>query len=63
MSKWISVKDKLPENGDLLLLSDKEQITMGWYSRPIKEFIQCNTWVDLTKFVTHWQPLPEPPKD
>ena len=52
---WISVEDKLPEENDRVLVyvpdmkgSDCEiQISKGWA---------------LHKFVSHWMPLPEPPK-
>ena len=62
MSKWISVKEKLPSDGSYLLFSDGTQIGMGWFNHARKEFIQVNTWADMTDWVTHWQPLPKPPK-
>jgi hypothetical protein len=68
MSKWISVKDRFPEIGRQVLVyiltegedyayedirishlgSDKE-----WGGYPI---------ITDSKYVTHWQHLPEPPK-
>lgn len=59
---WISVTNRLPENGDYILMSDGRQIAMGWMNQSRKEFIQVNTWADLTESITHWMPLPELPK-
>jgi hypothetical protein len=63
MSKWISVKEKLPSDGYYLLFSDGRQIGMGWFNHGRQEFIQVNTWADVSTMVTHWMPLPELPKD
>ncbi len=63
MSNWISVKDKLPESRIPVLLSDGYQMCIGWFNTQRKEFIQVNTWDNLTELVTHWMPLPEPPKE
>lgn len=63
MSEWISVKDRLPEgykdvlvcfenssgyHVDITFYSDKLDYGEGWY---------------LTADITHWMPLPEPPKE
>lgn len=53
--QWISVKERMPEDNDRVLAyfpdmngSDCEiQISKGWA---------------LNKFVSHWMPLPTPPK-
>jgi hypothetical protein len=60
--QWISVKDRLPEDGSYILMSGGSQITMGWLNFSRKEFIQCISWTNLTESVTHWMPLPEPPE-
>lgn len=64
-SEWISVEDRLPENGTarvLVFLAD------DWFTKPIGEnkidtdrFIDGN-WVRWGRHVTHWMPLPEPPE-
>jgi hypothetical protein len=63
--KWISVKDRLPENRDDVLLCRKwwneiRNPQMGWYNEVSR------SWFDLSNReihnVTHWMPLPEPPK-
>lgn len=61
MMTWISVKDRLPENGENVLIATK----MG----DVREFIYyeaSQSWeiYDIymaNDLVTHWQPLPEPP--
>lgn len=68
--KWIEVNQQLPKNNQpvLILLIDETEtepcysfITVGYYC-PIE-----NTWIrDLQHSddypVSHWMPLPEPPK-
>lgn len=58
---WISVKDKLPEiNQNVMVFIDRNHINHN----PI-DFAFCT----YTKYgfslsrVTHWKPLPEPPKE
>ena len=66
MSEWISVKDKLPENIDgeskNILFYDfmKEESFKGFYDFFYHRF--CDMDHEEYKFVTHWMPLPEPPK-
>lgn len=64
-SEWISVEDKLPElNKEVLVVwSDSE---IGFASRIKSECKEERwNWDIATLFdgkITHWQPLPEPPK-
>ena len=59
-SNWISVKDRLPEEGENVL-------TYG--ARPFYDVFYINRLINkesgewLYDGVTHWMPLPEPPKD
>ena len=48
MGKWINVKDRLPESA-------------GWYL----VFFRGKKWPFDNHYhkVTHWMPLPEPPKE
>jgi hypothetical protein len=64
---WISVKDKLPELGESVLLIDAyESQYVGW----LHEFTTSSSihWQYsyccgcAATSVTHWMPLPEPPK-
>jgi len=61
MSEWISVKDKLPEPMKAVLIISKST------GIPFFDGIAID-WVRDGKFnrfkkVTHWMPLPAPPKE
>lgn len=66
--KWISVKEKLPNSNDCVLVisNDSAHIVAAYYNAESKEWSQyyncCKYWGELN-FVTHWMRLPEPPKD
>ena len=61
--KWIPVTERLPENGEYVLCFCRANIVCvlrrdkggDWYENP--------THVYMSGFVTHWMPLPEPPKE
>lgn len=58
-SEWISVEERLPDNGETVLTVDNEgyMIVASWY--------ELGGWllpVCRANPVTHWMPLPEPPK-
>lgn len=62
--QWISVKDRLPENRKLVLAID-EFGEMAVCEAKIDYqyiFMLYNTSHQI-KNVTHWMPLPEPPKE
>lgn len=80
-NEWISVKDRLPENGGLYLVCCESLIKGGndtvWMVRFTPKykgiFLEENKayWyetdhefgdIDVTEHITHWMPLPEPPK-
>lgn len=71
LMEWISVKDRLPEEGELVLTitiarPDFPEYRLDYtiivthsdnpYFWACRLTDECNT-------VTHWMPLPEPPKD
>lgn len=64
MSEWISVKDRLPENGKIVLAYSKEKgVTFThrlWFHQTDRPFVI--EYEGMVK-VTHWMPLPEPPKE
>lgn len=59
MSEWISVEDRLPEfNKKVLVYIDSKEIhTDEYIDRGYAEY-----FVVWHSCVTHWMPLPEPPK-
>ena len=68
-SKWIPVTERLPEDDEVVLIMCKiGKMFVGYHKHlyPGYEFWQILTARDSTKkityTVTHWMPLPEPPK-
>lgn len=60
MNEWISVKDQMPVDGVYALTFG------GFESMQIAEFSHGEWWDDTgykAGNVTHWMPLPEPPKE
>lgn len=67
--KWISVEERLPDdrgnfitkihcdNGDWIEVNTFDHTEKEWWHDAV------NRTVKATEFVTHWMPLPEPPKD
>lgn len=67
MRNWVSVEDKLPNMGKDVLVYKSGNILIG----TLAIYNECTHWAIFTplanefflcKDVTHWQPLPEPPK-
>ena len=63
MSEWISVKDELPESHEPFIARDK------WGGISV---VKQRSWGDpdwlvgglqLSRDITHWMPLPEPPEE
>lgn len=65
MSKWISVKDKLPEDGEYIVTAadpnNPDDVHVGWdeYHKDGNGWIEYDG-VYSVHIVTHYQPLPEP---
>ena len=62
MSEWINVEDRLPENEDMVLTAFKCTYIYNAciYRDMVFECMQSGD--NVVDDVTHWQPLPEPPK-
>lgn len=68
LPKWISVNERLPIVGDKVIVAIKDEsgdsafvyTYTGWYSGNGKKWIVDD---DFNNYVTHWMPLPEPPKE
>ena len=70
-NNWISVDDRLPEKPDMYLVcgwcqeSDVPMMTTAEFVSGcgrVNGWIPDNKWIVCTT-VTHWMPLPEPPKE
>lgn len=58
-NKWISVKDRLPDSGeDVLVYTVYGSFDVGFYASNCKEWC-CYALIEGVK-VTHWQPLLKP---
>lgn len=67
--KWINVEDRLPESheekADCFLVTDGTFMWMAYYACKEWQFAECTDSpyvIDWTE-ITHWMPLPEPPKE
>lgn len=68
---WISVKERLPEGADYVLVCCTMKVTskIDYVNAVTMAFVCEEGFVDveldevITEGVTHWMPLPEPPKE
>ena len=62
MSRWIKCSDELPPVFTRVLVYGK---WFGNYITTVGMVDNKGTWKHLPvlEFITHWQPLPQPPKD
>lgn len=60
VQQWIPVTERLPEVGQRVIVSRPGKVEQGVW-------LGTNGWWKVyganTKAVTHWMPLPEPPKE
>lgn len=66
MTDWIDVKERLPENKTNTIATNGKETYLVYYHQ-IPESKRDDAWYipysDLyLEKVTHWMPLPEPPK-
>lgn len=63
--EWISVKDRLP-NEEMVLVSaasvdaEKPYMSISYYDKTAGWCLVPMLWIDS---ITHWMPLPDPPKE
>lgn len=62
MSKWISVYDRLPDEGTVVLAAGKRSATTGEFQGTVLDK-KYWYWKGSIKTVTHWMPLPPIPKE
>ena len=67
-SGWISVKDKVPESNEIVLVSAQDKDGDRYHALAVR--YPCGDWDSTDEYfnqwdgeVTHWMPLPEPPKE
>ena len=60
--KWISIKDRLPEDGEAVLTCKNGLVEVQVYEKKRNGWINGD-WFWSMATVTHWMPLPEPPKE
>ena len=61
---WISVEDRTPKNQTCVIAFDGETVFQAYYDdyyedEPAWQTMELNP---IDKEVTHWQPIPNPPK-
>ena len=61
VQEWISVDDRLPPADTAVLLFARWYVEIGWYDGNNDEWKTGITTFDNCG-VTHWMPLPQPPK-
>lgn len=63
VQRWIPVTERLPESGKCVLVCSKDgMVAEGSYKAYEKKWTQFRWNVTDLQNVTHWMPLPEPPK-
>lgn len=70
MTNWISIKDRLPEFGESVLISSLPKGSISIAELPVGYINHPDSGLPLFMGgfrglleVSHWQPLPEPPSD
>ena len=61
VQQWISVKDRLPEEGQSVLTCKNGICDIQTYEKRRNGWL-CKGWFWSMATVTHWMPLPQPPK-
>ena len=66
--QWISVKDRLPEDGTRVMAYVNGWHEVAWHRKSIREWqfrdeIAFNNETNTYGLVTHWMPLPELPEE
>ena len=61
--RWVRCEERLPDIAEKVLVYNRWQIFTAWrtsFSKPIGEW---DSYDFQTDNITHWMPLPEPPKE
>ena len=60
VNRWIPVTERLPENDTRVLICYEDQVGNKGQDT---DRVHGNRWIRYGRHVTHWMPLPEPPKE
>ena len=64
MAEWISVKDsRKPPVFNVVLITDGDCIDLGAWQGRGHGWASDFSYIDGSEDITHWMPLPEPPKE
>lgn len=62
-AKWVPVTERLPEDSVAVNLHTKSGVVgTGFYDKHTKSWVQYYSGGAICVDVTHWQPMPQPPK-
>lgn len=63
-NEWVSVEDRLPASGQNVIATNGSDVGEAWYASFSKSWCRNNgfEWDRICGQVTHWMPLPAPPK-
>lgn len=61
VQQWISVKDRLPVNLGTVIVANKAGVSFAYFNGAYWERGAATKHKPI-KTITHWMPLPEPPK-
>lgn len=62
MTEWISVKDRLPEKGQTVGTFSQKLMDIGDFPLNYHTFFNVEGKWPGGELISHWLPLPEPPK-
>ncbi|MFN6189739.1 MAG: DUF551 domain-containing protein [Planctomycetia bacterium] len=62
MSEWISVSERLPESGDMVMVWNYGEHVLAWLNFTNNGTAYFSSKDDSNFEVTHWMPLPRPPE-
>lgn len=58
VQEWVSVKDRLPEENTTVIVATDDGIVF----QCLYSYDGWDLWDDNDVNITHWQPMPQPPK-